>query len=92
MPGSKDVFILRMGSKQAYMRNDRQKAVEMFIIEGVRRIDEQMQDIADACVEAIIKIGPDEVNSERIHKMIIGLLDANREWAKSMRKPMKALG
>ena len=81
-----------MGSKQAYMRDDKQKAVEMFIIESVSRINDQMQDITDACVEAIIKTGPDKINLEKIHRLVIDLLNANKEWAKSMRKPMGAIG
>ena len=81
-----------MGSRQAYIKADMQKKLELGVLEGVAQIHETMNMVTDGFIDAIIKYKADGLNSDRLHNLVRTLLDSNREWANDMKTYIRIAG
>ena len=81
-----------MGSKQAFIKADKQRKLELSMYDGASQIHDTMSLITDNLVDAIVKSRAGGLESERLHKFIRALLESNRNWASEMKTYISGAG
>ena len=81
-----------MGSRQAYIKADLQKKLELDALNSITQIYETMNMVTDGFIDAVIDAKAGGLESERLQKLIRALLNSNREWKNDMSAYIRIAG